>query len=603
MDAIVFEVSNEAAHKVGGIYAVLASKAPQMRKNFKGYYAIGQYDPKSVSNDFEQIADHPFHTVFNQLGEQGIKCVYGRWVNANKVNCILVDPTGIRSQLNDIKTKMWDSYRVDSLFSGDLFNEMVIWGKAVGMLLEKLMATDKFRNEAVVCQFHEWLSGAALLHMRSSKSNAALVFTTHATTMGRTMAERGEDLVNEVKKGITEAKTVSPEKVKEYNVQAIHSMEVACAQNADVFTAVSGVVGEEAKYILGKYPDVLTLNGLAIDTYPSMEELSISHKQFWRRIKHFVLAYFSPYYNFDIDNCLYFFTAGRYEFHNKGYDMLIDALGQLNERLKKENSQKTAVVFFWVPRKTRGENPEVLDNLSLFDSVEDEVMDNLDKIRESIIESVCKGKLPTKAKVFDEQFLFDLKQMITKIRTKRGKNTPVCALELEDGNDAIMRLLAEKGLDNKEDDRVKVVYYPVYLSPADGLIGVNYNEAIMGCHLGLFPSYYEPWGYTPIETAALAVPSVTSDLAGFGEFIKKYTKGERPAIYVLDRKSKGDKVATEELVDYMHFILNTTKKERVNKKIEAKRLSELADWQSLIKNYLSAYELALKNKSKRLQNG
>jgi len=148
-----------------------------------------------------------------------------------------------------------------------------------------------------------------------------------------------------------------------------------------------------------------------------------------------------------------------------------------------------------------------------------------------------------------------------------------------------------------------VVYYPVYLSPADGLIGVNYNEAIMGCHLGLFPSYYEPWGYTPIETAALAVPSVTSDLAGFGEFIKKYTKGERPAIYVLDRKSKGDKVATEELVDYMHFILNTTKKERVNKKIEAKRLSELADWQSLIKNYLSAYELALKNKSKRLQNG
>lgn len=600
MDAIVFEVSNEVANKVGGIYAVIASKAPQMRKNFKEYYTIGQYNQKSTSVDFEPVAEHPFHQVFHQLGEMGIKCIFGKWVAA-KANCILVDPVGLRGQLNGIKTKMWDEYRVDSLFSGDLFNEMVLWGTAVGIVLEKVIEMDRFKDEKVVCQFHEWLSGAALLHMKSAKTRAGLVFTTHATTMGRTMAERGEDLVKAVKDGIRQGKTASLEKAKSYKIESIHTLEVACAANADAFTAVSAVVAEEAKYILGRYPDVLTLNGLAIDAYPSMEELSIAHKQYWGKIKHFVLAYFSPYYGLDTKNYLYFFTAGRYELHNKGFDMLIEALGRLNERLKKEKSEKTAVVFLWIPRKTRGESTEVLDNLSIFESIEDEVMDNLDEIREHIIESVCLGKLPTKSKVFDESFLFDLKQMIARIRTKRGKSAPVCAMEIEDQNDAIINLLCQNGLDNSEEDRVKVIYYPTYLSPADGLIGLNYNEAMMGCHLGIFPSYYEPWGYTPLEAAALAVPSVTTDQAGFGEFIKPHVKGPKSAICVLERRAKGDEAATQQLVDYLHFILNTTKKERVAKKIEAKRLSELADWQSLIKNYLAAYEIAIKKEKN--QNG
>jgi glycogen(starch) synthase len=225
-------------------------------------------------------------------------------------------------------------------------------------------------------------------------------------------------------------------------------------------------------------------------------------------------------------------------------------------------------------------------------------MENLDEIKEHITESVCSGELPTKTKVFDEPFLLDLKQMIARIRTKRGKDAPVSAMEIE-GDDAIMKMLAEQGLDNKVDDRVKVVYYPTYLSPADGLINLNYNEAIMGCHLGIFPSYYEPWGYTPVETAALAVPSVTTDLAGFGEFIRSYVRGPKAAICVLERKAKGDEAATQQLVEYMHFLLNTDKKERVAKKIEAKRLSEFTDWQSLIKNYIDAYALALRKAAGR----
>jgi len=599
MDAIVFEVSTEAAHKVGGIYAVLASKAPQMRKSFKAYYAIGPYDPKSAAVDFEQSTEHPFHPVFQQLGQIGIKCVFGKWINAGKANCILVDPSGIRGQLNEIKTKLWGEYRVDSLFSSDFFNDCIVWGEAVGILLEKVLAMDRFKNEKVICQFHEWLAGSALLHLKSVNSKAGLVFTTHATTMGRTMAERGEDLVGEVQAGLKKRIAIDVSRAKQYNVQAIHTLEKACAENADAFTTVSEVVGEEATFILGKKPDVLTLNGLSIDIYPSMEELSISHKQSWTRIKHFVLGYFSPYYAVDMSNTLFFFTAGRYEMHNKGFDFLIKSLAALNNRLKAEKSKKTAIVFLFVPARAKDHNPEVLDNLSLFEALEDEVIESLDEIREHIIESVCSGKLPTKGAVFDEPFLYDLKQMMARMKIKNGEKAPMATMTLDDSNDGILKMLSENGLDNAEDDRIKVVFYPSYLSSADGLIGLNYNEVIMGCHLGIFPSYYEPYGYTPLETAALAVPAVTTDLAGFGKFIKPHAHGERSAISVIERKEKGDDGALKQLVGYMHFILNTTKKERVAKKIEAKKLSELADWQKLIKNYILAYELSIRKAQER----
>ena len=600
METIVFEVSNEVAHKVGGIYAVIASKAPQMRKRFKEYYAIGPYNPKSVSIDFEKIDEHPFHKLFLDLEMEGIKCVFGRWVNADRVNCILIDPIGLRHKLNDIKTELWDGYGVDSLWSDELFNDSMVWGEAVGIVLEKILGMDEFKKEPVICQFHEWLTGSALLHLRSVNARAGLVFTTHATTLGRTMAERGEDLVKKVEEGIKLKKRVKDEYAKAYGIEAIHTLERACAQNADVFTTVSKVTADEAEYILGRYPDTLTMNGLAIDNYPSTEELSISHKEHRRRIKHFILSFFSPYYKIDTRNCLYFFTAGRYEYHNKGFDLLIKALGRLNERLKSEKSKKTAIVFLWIPTSTNGGNLEVLDNLAIFESIEGEVVENLDEIKEHILESVCMGKLPTKTTVFDEQFLNNLKLMIVRMRSKKDRKPPVCALNLSYENDLILKVLFENGLDNSEDDRVKVIHYPTYLSPADGLLNLNYSDAVTGCHLGVFPSYYEPWGYTPLETAALAVPSVTTNLSGFGRFIEDYIKEEKSAIVVLNRKQEEEKVIND-LVEHMHLMLNTTKKERVQKKIEAKRLSEVADWGNLITNYVSAYGIALERIRKRIE--
>lgn len=601
MDTIVFEVSTEVAHKVGGIYAMLTSKSAQMKKSFKDYCAIGPYYPETAVIDFEPIIKHPFHQAFIRLAGQGIKCTYGKWVGANKVNCILIDASGLKSQTNEIKTKLWDQYRVDSLCSSQMFNDFVVEGKAAGMVLEKILESEKFSKKQVICQFHEWLVGAGLLHLHSVNSRAGLVFTTHATTMGRTMAERGEDLISEMYESLRHGKTIDDARAKFYNIAAIHTLEKACAQNADAFTTVSKVTADEARYILGRYPDSITFNGLAIQNYPSMEELSNAHAQYKLRIKHFVLSFFSPYYNLDTGHCLYFFTAGRHEFHNKGYDLLIEALGNLNDKLKKENSKKIAIVFLFVPNATRGTNAEVLDNIALFEAMEEETIGNLDEIKEHIIDSVCSGQLPTKAKVFEEPFLYDLKQIIMKLRSKRDKSPPVCTMDLADQNDPILKALEENGLDNEEADRIRVIYYPAYLSSADGLLGLNYNEAIMGCHLGVFPSYYEPWGYTPLETAALGVLAVTTDDAGFGRFIREYDGGEKSAIRVLERHARGDEVATQQLVDYMYYLLHTTRKERVAKKIEAKRLAELADWQKLIKNYITAYDIALKKAPKRKQ--
>ncbi|MBN2518100.1 MAG: glycogen/starch synthase [Candidatus Altiarchaeota archaeon] len=602
MKPTVFEISYEAANKVGGIYAVLTSKAQQMRKTFGEYYAVGPYFSDKVAVDFIEVKNHPYTALFRSLGEEGIKCTYGKWIGADKANCFLINPLQFKQKLNDLKTDLWNKFKVDSLISWDLFNEAVVWGAAAGIFLERLLEHEEFKDKEIVCQFHEWLSGAALLYLKQKNSRAGLVFTTHATTLGRTLAEAGIDIVREVKQTTCECKggSISKERVYEHGVQCIHTLETACAHNADVFTTVSKITGDEARYILGKYPDVLTLNGVNASRYPSMEELSISHGEHKERIKHFTLAYFSPYYNIDSSDMLYFFTSGRNEFHNKGFDLLIDALDKLNVRLKREKSKKNVVVFFWIPANTKGRSLEVLDNLSLFEAMENEVISNLDEIREHIIESVCQGKLPTKTRVFDECFLNDLKRMILKMRSKRGGSPPINSMVLEDAENSVNRAFREHNLTNSADDRIKVIYYPVYLSSADGLLGLNYNEAIMGCHLGIFPSYYEPWGYTPLETAALGVPSVTTDLAGFGQFIKQFTEGEKSAIKVLEREGKGYAKAVDQLADYMYFIVNTQRRDRVKKKIEAKRLSELADWERLIKNYAEAYELALKKSSRRV---
>ncbi|MFH1895099.1 MAG: hypothetical protein ABIJ74_00750 [archaeon] len=592
MDYVVLEASYEVGNKFGGIHTVLTSKSARMMERLSEFYEIGPYYEKKAQAEFEEKPiPEKFHKIFVEMEKDfGLKCYYGNWVIAEKSpECILIDHSNLKRKVNEIKKDLWDYYKIDSLVADDWFNEPVAWAQSVGLLIEKMEKNKVFGNKKIVAHFHEYLSGAGLLHLKKIKSKTKTVFTTHATILGRTIAEsKNEDLYELIEEGFRQKKPAENELAYKYGVQAKHLLEKASALNADVFTSVSKAVAKEAEFILGKKCDLILPNGLDMDKFPIMEDLSILHKQYRNRIRHFVEAYFYPYYYFDIKKTIFYFIAGRYEFHNKGIDLFIDALGELNKQLKKEKTDKILVAFIWIAEETTARNLAVMENLVIHQTIEDMLERELPVLQKKLFRNLMEGK-KMEENLFDKEFLLNTKKMTMKLKSKKETLPPLSAFDTRENE--IVKAIKQNNLLNREEDKVKVIYYPTYLSTADGLIGLNYYEAIIGSHYGVFPSYYEPWGYTPLETAALGVPAVTTDLGGYGQFIlENLGEKSKGSIEVLKRKGKTYKEEIEGMKQAMHDMYSTGKPERMERKLKAKEYSNLADWSNLIENYIQAYE-------------
>ena len=591
----VIEISYEVANKIGGIYTVLVSKIGEMERNIRDYYLMGPYYKDKSKAEFEEIeVPKNLAKIFSKIKRSyGIKCYYGRWLTEHKPFAILIDFDSIRPKLNSIKKEMWDNFRIDSLHSDSWFDEPLLWGKAAGIVLEQLIKEKIFKNKLIL-HFHEWISGAGLLHLKEKKMKVPTVFTTHSTVLGRTIAEvGGKDIYGMIEESLKNKESIPNNIAYDYQCQAKHLLEKTTAMNATFFTVVSETLYKESTAVLGRKPDFILPNGLNMSKFPLMETLSNMHVTYRNRIWRFLISYFTPYYNIDTKNSIIFYMSGRNEFHNKGIDVFIDSLGELNKKIKAANSSKTAFVFVWIPENTKERKRTVMEHLALFDTVEEVVRDEIRKIEEKIIDAFSKGIPLEKANIFDNEFLYDIRKMELKLKQNDTKNPPISPYELYSEN-AILKNLAKNGLLNREEDRVKVIYYPVYLSPADGLLGLNYYHAIIGCHVGVFPSYYESWGYTPLEAAALGLQSITTDLSGFGKFIKPQLQSNDTNIVVIPRENQEYHDVVENLSNTMYKIYSMSKKERGAEKIKAKQLSILADWKYLIKNYLDVYDASQK---------
>jgi glycogen(starch) synthase len=586
---VLFEVSYEVCNKVGGIYAVLESKAARMVELYKdNYFAIGPYYPgKAILDTIKQNPPKFCEKVFSDLKNEGINCHFGKWMIQGKPNVILVDFNELMKKVNTIKFELWKNYKIDSLGSGYDFDEPVAWSIASGIVIEKLLPY--FKNKKVICHFHEWLSGGALLHL---EKKVPTVFTTHATILGRTIAGCGEDLYAEVNEALKKGIPLNPKRPYKYGIQAKHLMEKVCAEHCNIFSTTSEITAREAIYIIGKQPDIILPNGLDMERFPTMEEFALLHRKYKDKIKNFLNAYFNPYYETNLWDSMIFFTSGRYEFRNKGYDIFIESLGKLNEKMKKDNIKKNIFVFFYVPKGGElKENIEVLESIKLYDNMRDEISDEIPWIEETIINSLVKNRLPRMNDVLRKEFIEDCKRKMVAFR-KQG-NPPFSAFEIE--NDEIINAFKKNNLLNRAEDKVKVIFYPSYLSTTDRLLSLNYEQAAQGSHLGVFPSYYEPWGYTPLEVAANGVLSITTDLSGFGIFIKEHypNQKEKPGIMVLERENKSHGEVVEKLFELLWYVVSMNRNERIPKKAQAKDLASLADWKILIKNYIQAHNMAL----------
>lgn len=532
-NSIIFEISWEAANKVGGIFTVITSKYPYSKNLSDKYYFIGPYFRENYNIDFiEQDLPEEFREIYNTLKNKNIILHYGIWKTLN-APIFLIDSTELMSEKKIIKTKLWEDFKIDSLFSGYDFEEPVVWSYAVGIFLEEFY--NKNKGNKIIAQFHEWLTGAGILYLKRSDSKVATIFTTHATVLERAMASTKESLY----------KRINPEEeAKKRGVIDKHTLEKQSAINADIFTTVSDICSYGCKIVLGREPDFITINGLDID--PLNKESINKNKSNRIRIINLAKSVLLAHYDMDFENAFYCFISGRMETYSKGIDVFIKSLGKLNRiKLKRD-----IIAFILIPASHGNGNPIILNNFN--------------NLNNSI-----KGFLSRPG---------DFPQISTHY----------------DSDNYIINSLINEGLNNNYENKVKVIFCPLYLSKDDNFFNKDYYDSIKGFDLGVFPSFYEPWGYTPAECAALGIPAITSDKAGFGIYYKNSKIKKKNGIYVLNRVSKSDSEFIKTLSNKILTVSQFKNNEELMHKIAAAEFSKTLSWKYLIKNYKNAYQKAIK---------
>ncbi len=598
----LFEVSFEVANKVGGIHTVISTKAKRMMEYYgDNYYAVGYYNPEKAPLEFDTLPDGPFEKVFATVYQNhGIKCYYGKWIGApGGPRAILVDTKDFQEKKADIKARLWEAFGIDSLGAGDDFDTPIVWSYAVGILLSEIEKQGLYKN--MVAHFHEWLSGGALLYLKMVGSRIKTVFTTHATMLGRSMAGNGIELIERIDRALESGETATDEEAKRLGCLAKHHVEKACARNAHVFTTVSEPTAREAQYILGVRPHLILPNGMNTVDYPAMEMLSYKHQKNKKKLLRILKAYFAPYFEPRITpQTRIIFMCGRHEYHNKGIDLALDALGRLNRELKNRGVDHDTFFLLAIPTSIRGEKIEVLQNIALYNELEDHIQDIEEELRDVFIDAMLKEKLD-ESKIMEyirEQYDSRFRRIARTILASRGKPAPICAMELAypEENDPIINGARYYGLLNREEDPIKILYYPTYISEAERTLPMDYTSVVQASSIAVFPSYYEPWGYTPLEAAANGTVAITTDLAGFGKYLLDNFEPERlKGIIVLKRRGRSWDAVAEDLKNILLDLLSMSQAEITKLKENAKELSSHFSWKILAPKYVEAHNRAIQS--------
>jgi glycogen(starch) synthase len=298
-----------------------------------------------------------------------------------------------------------------------------------------------------------------------------------------------------------------------------------------------------------------------------------------------------------------FFISGRYEFFNKGVDVFIEALSLLNENLKKQQIKKTVFAFILIPSGVKDPNNDLLESLVRYEKISDMIDDELVSIKQDILDELVSGKQVSLDNAVDENFVVKTKILSKFFRRVRGDKAPLSAFDLSYENDMILNHLEKFKLLNKEYDKVKVIFYPAYMSVTDSLLSMDYDDFVIGSSMGIFPSRYEPWGYTPFETAALRTLSLTTDVAGFGSHLMKLCKDKKVIemrVLKMRNRKRGDII--NDVASIMEWCVKLGKERRPLEKVKTRKIIDVFDWKYQITNYIEAHNLALnkmKNRVKR----
>ncbi|GCC33733.1 hypothetical protein chiPu_0012203 [Chiloscyllium punctatum] len=546
-DLMFFEISWEVTNKVGGIYTVIQTKAKVTADEWgENYVLIGPYYEHNVKTQVEVCEPNnaAVKKAIDSLKFQGFQVCFGRWLIEGNPYVLLFDISSAAWNLDKWKGEFWDTCHIGIPHYDSESNDAVIFGSLTALFLKEL--TEQFHSKPnIIAQFHEWQAGVGLILSRIRKYPIATIFTTHATLLGRYLCAGNADFYNLLDKFNVD------KEAGERQIYHRYCMERASTHCAHVFTTVSAITAVEAENMIKRKPDVITPNGLNIKKFSAMHEFQNLHALYKSRIQEFIRGHFYGHLDFNLEKTLFFFIAGRYEFTNKGADVFIEALSRDTAHLVKE------------------------------------------KFGKRLYEALLKGETPDMNKFFDRDDLTIMKRAI--YATQRQTLPPVTTHNMiDDSNDPILNMIRRIGLFNNRADRVKIVFHPEFLSSTSPLLPMDYEEFVRGCHLGVFPSYYEPWGYTPAECTVMGIPSVTTNLSGFGCFMQEHVADPTAyGIYIVDRRFRSPDESCNQLTQFMFGFCKQSRRQRIIQRNRTERLSELLDWRYLARYYMYARHLAL----------
>lgn len=530
----LFEVSWEICNKVGGIHTVIATKAITLVNELQNnYILIGPDLIHDEGGNPEFTEDTKLFTSWKVFTEtEGLRIKIGRWNIKGYPIAILINFSQMFNFKDKIFAELWEKYRLDSISGQWDYVEPALFGYTAGKVIESFIKFNLSSSDRVVAQFHEWMTGAGILYLKGRLPQVGTVFTTHATVIGRCLAGNNRQLYKKLN-------TYNEEEVaKEFNIISKQSLEKLSALNSDVFTTVSEITGRECTQFLKRNVDIVTHNGFE-DTFVPESEKFIEKRSIARQKMKEIATHLLGE---DItDDTFYIATSGRYEFKNKGIDLFIDSLGELN---RSQNLSKNIVAFVLIPANHYGPRKDLL------------------------------------FKILNESELLSGSRFLTH--------------NLHDPEwDPILNRIKMAGLKNEKDAKVKVIFVPSYLNGNDGIFNMPYYDILIGMDLTIFTSYYEPWGYTPLESLAFSVPTVTTSLAGFGLWAKKECSKCDDGIFVIDRNDDNDEEVVEKIVEAVKRMDNLSPEEQSRARENAFSISRTALWKTLISNYKQAFSKAL----------
>ncbi|XP_076062252.1 glycogen [starch] synthase [Oratosquilla oratoria] len=590
----VFEVSTEAANKVGGIYQVIRSKCGVSVEELGNQYVLlGPYKEHSVRTEVEMEEfpiESPLGAVVNALRSEGWGVHSGRWLVDGNPQIVLFDIGTASDKLHKFKEELYAQTKIGIPFGDVECNDAVLFGFMVARFIQQFREEAENFSDAkpqICVHFHEWLSGIGLVMLRMWKVDIALVFTTHATLLGRHLCAGAVDFYNNL------GNFNIDQEAGQRNIYHRYCMERCAAHLAHTFTTVSEITGIEAENLLKVKPHVITPNGLNVRKFAALHEFQNLHALAKEKINNFVRGHFYGYLDFNLDETLYFFTAGRYEFGNKGADLFIESLARLNHYLKASNSKKTVIAFMIFPARTNNFNVESLRGQAITKALRDTIHDIQNKVGKRMYEICLRGDVPCGDELLTKEDEVRLKRCI--YAAQRDHLPPITTHNMiDDGKDEVLNALRRCQLFNCKTDRVKVIFHPEFLSLTNPLFGMDYEEFVRGCHLGVFPSYYEPWGYTPAECTVMGIPSVTTNLSGFGCFMGDHVADPMSyGIYIVDRRTIGLEESVSQLARYLYEYTQLNRRQRIIQRNRTERLSDMLDWRSLAVYYRQARQHAL----------